>query len=325
MTFNVLSLFGGIEGGFQALKNLNIKVDNYFYSEVDSYAIKIAKKNHPEIIEVGDVKGVKGSDLPKINLLIGGSPCQGFSFAGKQLNFDDPRSKLFFEFVRILKEVKPDCSLLENVRMKKEYQDVISNALEVEPILIDSALLSGQSRKRNYWTNIKEDYINLFQKKSSIPQPGDKGILLKDILESGYTDREKSFCIDANYSKTAGLKDYILRKKRQVIFKDESSIKILANIHPSGKGQNGNVYDVNGKSPTLTTNKGEGIKISLDKSTYRKLTPIECERLQGYPDNYTEGISNYQRYKCLGNSFQIDTVEYILSHLLEILENKLSA
>lgn len=325
MTFNVLSLFDGIAGALQVLKQLDIKVDNYFASEIDKYAMKIAKKNHTEIIYLGDVRMIQGSELPRIDLLIAGSPCQGFSFAGKQLNFNDERSKLFFEFVRILREVKPRYFLLENVKMKKEYQDIISKELGVEPILIDSALLSGQSRKRNYWTNIKEDYINLFQKKSFIPQPGDKNILLKDILESGYTDRGKSFCIDANYSKTAGLKDYILRKKRQVIFKDESSIKILANIHPSGKGQNGNVYDVNGKSPTLTTNKGEGIKISLDKSTYRKLTPIECERLQGYTDNYTEGISNSQRYKCLGNSFQIDTVKYILSYLLEILENKLSA
>ena len=141
---NVLSLFDGMSCGQIALQKLGIQVDNYFASEIDKHAIKVAKHNFPNTVHLGDVTQVKASDLPKIDLLIGGSPCQGFSFAGKQLNFEDPRSKLFFEFVRLLKECKPEYFLLENVRMKKDYQDIISEHLGVEPILINSALMSAQ-------------------------------------------------------------------------------------------------------------------------------------------------------------------------------------
>ena len=139
----VLSLFDGISCGQVALERAGIKVDNYFASEIDKYAIKVTQKNYPNTIQLGDVCNIKGNELPKIDLLIGGSPCQGFSFAGKQLNFNDPRSELFFEFVRILKEVKPKYFLLENVKMKKEYQNVISKHLGVEPIEINSALVSA--------------------------------------------------------------------------------------------------------------------------------------------------------------------------------------
>ena len=151
---NVLSLFDGMSCGQIALNKADINIDNYYASEIDEYAIKVTQKNYPNTIQLGSVVDVKGTDLPKIDLLIGGSPCQGFSFAGKQLNFEDERSKLFFEYVRILKETKPKYFLLENVRMKKEYQDVISSALGVEPILINSNLVSAQERKRLYWTNI---------------------------------------------------------------------------------------------------------------------------------------------------------------------------
>ena len=151
---NVLSLFDGMSCGQIALNKLGIKYDNYFASEIDKYAIQVTQKNYPNTKQIGSVVDVKGEDLPNIDLLIGGSPCQGFSFAGKQLNFDDPRSKLFFEFVRILEETKPKYFLLENVKMKKEYYDVITDILEVEPIEINSSLVSAQSRKRMYWTNI---------------------------------------------------------------------------------------------------------------------------------------------------------------------------
>jgi DNA (cytosine-5)-methyltransferase 3A len=181
---NVLSLFDGISCGQIALNRAGIKYDNYFASEIDKHAIKVTQHNYPDTIQIGDVTKVKGEDLPQIDLCIGGSPCQGFSFLGKQLNFDDPRSKLFFEFVRLLHEVKPRYFLLENVVMKKEWQDVISNLLGVEPILINSALVSGQNRKRLYWTNIP-----------NVEQPKDKGIKFADILESGYADREKSLCL----------------------------------------------------------------------------------------------------------------------------------
>jgi len=151
---NVLSLFDGMSCGQLALDRLGIKVDMYLAAEIDKYAMSIAKKNYPNTVHLGDVTKLRGVDLPKIDLLIGGSPCQGFSFAGKQLNFDDPRSALFFEFVRLLKETNPKYFLLENVRMKQEFQDVISDYLGVKPIMINSALLSAQNRVRLYWTNI---------------------------------------------------------------------------------------------------------------------------------------------------------------------------
>ena len=171
---NVLSLFDGMACARIALNKAGVQVDNYFASEIDKYAMQIAKKNWPDIKHIGDVTKVKDSDLPRIDLLMGGSPCQGFSFAGKQLNFDDPRSKLFFEYARLLKECKPKYFLLENVEMKKEYQVVISKTLGVEPILINSALVSAQNRKRLYWTNIPW-----------VKQPEDKDLTLKDIIEKG--------------------------------------------------------------------------------------------------------------------------------------------
>jgi DNA (cytosine-5)-methyltransferase 3A len=168
---NVLSLFDGISCGQIALNRVGIKYDTYYASEIDKYAIKVTQHNYPNTIQLGDITKIKGSDLPNIDLLIGGSPCQGFSFAGKQLNFNDPRSKLFFEYVRLLKEVQPKYFLFENNKMKKEYEDVITEYLETEPILINSALVSAQNRKRLYWTNIP-----------NINQPNDKNIMLKDLI-----------------------------------------------------------------------------------------------------------------------------------------------
>jgi site-specific DNA-cytosine methylase len=169
---NVLSLFDGMSCGQIALERAGIKVDNYYASEIDKYAMQVSKANYPNTQYIGSVVDVKASELPKIDLLIGGSPCQGFSFAGKQLNFDDPRSKLFFEYVRLLNECNPKYFLLENVRMKKEFQDVISSYLGVEPIMINSSLVSAQNRARLYWTNIP-----------NIIQPEDKNVLFSDILE----------------------------------------------------------------------------------------------------------------------------------------------
>ena len=170
---NVLSLFDGMSCGQIALDQLGMKVDNYYAAEIDKYAIQIAKKNYPNTIHLGDVTSVYAQHLPKIDLLMGGSPCQGFSFAGKQLNFDDPRSALFFEFVRLLKECKPKYFLLENVRMSLQCQDIITEHLGwVEPMRINSALVSAQNRQRLYWTNIP-----------NLTQPDDRNILLSDILE----------------------------------------------------------------------------------------------------------------------------------------------
>ena len=213
---NVLSLFDGMSCGQIALDRLGITVKNYFASEIDKYAIKVAQQNFPGTIHLGDVREIQTSGTHlmdefdcghKIDLLIGGSPCQGFSFAGKQLNFDDPRSQLFFEYVRLLKALKPKYFLLENVKMKKESLDFISEYLGVEPVAINSNLVSAQNRYRLYWTNIPFDGL-----------PFDKGIMLKDILEDGITDREKAHCIDANYFKGGNLKSYFEKHRRQLVF-----------------------------------------------------------------------------------------------------------
>ena len=169
---NVLSLFDGVSCGRVALERVGLEYQNYYASEIDKYAIQIAQNNFPNTIQLGDVKKWRDWDLPPIDLLMGGSPCQGFTFTGKQLNFDDPRSKLFFEFVDILNHYKPKYFLLENVIMKQEYQDIISDYLGVQPIKINSALVSAQNRNRLYWTNIPD-----------ISQPLDKEIILKDVLE----------------------------------------------------------------------------------------------------------------------------------------------
>jgi len=366
---NVLSLFDGISAGQLALQRAGIEVDNYYSSEIDKYAIKITQKNFPDTIQLGDINDWKNWNLPKIDLLIGGSPCQGFSVAGAGLNFDDPRSKLFFVFADILKYYDPEYFLLENVKMKKEWQDIISREINTKPIEINSALVSAQSRKRLYWTNIK-----------NITQPEDKGIFLKDIIESGDVDREKSYCIDANYYKGGSLKNYLEKSRRQIDnlpsenmhqsekrlmvkdlldfkgFKtDNSHDRIIKNIkgidekancltssnsgNPAGCGctniistsdciQVGEadlkgfdiikrVYSPDGKSPSLTTMQGghREPKISEDNITWRKLTPLECERLQTFPDGYTEGISNTQRYKSLGNSWTVDVISHIFGFL----------
>lgn len=155
--FNVLSLFDGISCGQLALNKANIKYDNYFASEINPHAISVTQHHFPKTIQLGDITKITGVGLPKIDLLIGGSPCQGFSKAGKQLNFDDPRSKLFFEYVRLLKLLKPTYFLLENVKMKKEYENIITDIIGIPPVLINSSLLSKQNRNRLYWSNIKFD------------------------------------------------------------------------------------------------------------------------------------------------------------------------
>ncbi len=186
----VLSLFDGMSCGQLALQKLGIKVKQYYAAEIDKHAIKVTQHNFPNTIQLGDVTKVFAKDLPKIDLLIGGSPCQGFSFAGKQLAFDDPRSKLFFEFVRLKNDCNPTYFMLENVKMKKEFEIIISKYMGVAPIEINSALLSAQNRVRLYWTNIANEAYGLFgDMQCMIPQPKDKGILLRDILESDVPDK----------------------------------------------------------------------------------------------------------------------------------------
>lgn len=343
---NVLSLFDGMSCGRIALERAGIKVDKYFASEIDKYAIEIAKKNYPDTIHIGDVKDVmypESFDGHKIDLVIGGSPCQGFSFAGQRLNFDDPRSKLFFEYARLVKECKPKYFLLENVRMKQESQDVITEILGVKPIAINSNLVSAQNRHRLYWTNIPFD-----------GQPEDKGLLLKHILENGIVDRDKSHCLDASYFKGGNLKSYFEKHRRQLVFSEEGLCHIGdADInghdcikrvyHPDGKaptmnactggnrepkvvccasrgryveGNSGKTEQrlecrEDGKTNTLTTVQKDNYVVDKTCNKWRKLTPLECERLQTVPDGYTVGVSNTQRYKMIGNGWTVDVIAHI--------------
>ena len=367
---NVLSLFDGMSCGQLALDRLGINVDVYLAAEIDKYAMSIAKKNYPNTIHLGDVTKIPFNLLPKIDLLMGGSPCQGFSFAGKQLNFDDPRSALFFEFVKSMEILKPKYFLLENVRMKQEYQDVISSYMGVEPIMINSSLLSAQNRVRLYWTNIP-----------NVTQPEDKGIVLKDILEDFEgdavkdTDRnkrhykqidQKSLCMSATMYKGAGNNGMTLvpricgrivgRKINPETGKRDDynpDIKAVQRLEPrldekcgtlttvqkdnvliikeaTKKGyteiQDGDCFDAT--FPTSKTRRGRNMKdksnclttanyeyMRYEHPSYRKLTPMECERLQTVPDGYTEGVSNTQRYKMLGNGWTVDIICHVLKNV----------
>lgn len=277
---NVLSLFDGMSCGQIALNKAGLKYDNYFASEIDEPAIAVTLKNYPATKQLGDVTKIKGKDMPEIDLLIGGSPCQGFSFAGRQLNFEDPRSKLFFEFVRIKDETKPKFFLLENVKMKKEYQDVISEYLGIKPVLINSSLLSAQNRERLYWTNIPFDK-NIKDLKLSV----------KDIISTGVPDKfmlsDKAF-------------DYMSR---------------LRNGKPRWEYHKN---PLNGKAACLTANMFKGVPYGVIKDLNRRLTPLECERLQTVPDNYTDSVADMHRYKMLGNGWTVDVIAHIFKSLKDI-------
>lgn len=298
---HVLSLFDGMSCGQIALNRANIEYDNYYASEIDKHAITVTQANYPKTIQLGDVNKWPNWSLPKIDLLIGGSPCQGFSFAGKKLNFKDPRSSLFFKFVDVLGHYKPRWFLLENVKMKKQYQDTISQYLGVDPILINSNLVSAQNRQRLYWTNIP-----------NILLPSDRKIFLKDIIEYGITDRDKSFCIDANYHKGGNLKSYFQKHRRQLIFDSTDQLMIYQLAHGDNKG---GFKAIDGKTPSMTTSAWHYNNLLTDSLKYRILTPIECERLQTVPDNYTNYVSKTSRYKMLGNGWTVDVVAHILGHI----------
>ena len=299
---NVLSLFDGMSCGQIALDQLGIKVENYFAAEIDKYAIKVAQANYPDMTHLGDVRDVQPDDLPEIDLLIGGSPCQGFSFAGKQLNFDDPRSKLFFEYVRLLKALKPKYFLLENVRMKKESMDVITEMLGVEPVAINSNLVSAQNRHRLYWTNIPMDGI-----------PEDRGIVLSDILEDRPVKSQANTIhplqgkVGALCAGTHGYGNGYVPTKSGLILAGYADLK--------GHGYNKRVYHPAGKGPSLCASSGGNLepKTYVDPDAWRKLTPLECERLQTVPEGYTAHVSNTQRYKMLGNGWTVEVIKHIMS------------
>ena len=363
----ILSLFDGISCARVALERAGIPVEAYYASEIDKYARQISQKNYPDIVQLGSVTevvketGFLSHYQPNrgIDLLIGGSPCQDLSIAKKdRKGLDGERSGLFWEYVRILKEVKPKYFILENVAsMPKEAKAIITEALGVEPIMIDAALVSAQRRKRLFWTNIP-----------NVTLPEDKGILLKDILEDGVVDRDKAHCIDANYHKGASYEDYKKKGRRQLVLQDKSycipatyykeNVKSLLQRKKKGlmvdMGTGGNnvpyvplpdgtlqVREATKKGFAIAKD-GDAIDLSFPNSKtrrgrvgnkaknimtganaihaftqgqIRKLTPIECERLQCLPDNYTEGVSNTQRYKCLGNAFNVDVVAHLLSFI----------
>ena len=329
---NVLSLFDGMSCGRIALGRAGIEVGKYYASELDKYAITVTQANWSETIQLGDVTKWREwpIDWASIDLLIGGSPCQGFSFAGKQLAFDDPRSALFFVYVDILnhiKSVNPDVKfMLENVKMKKEYLDVISSMLKVEPEFINSGLVSAQSRQRYYWANW------------DFGQPEDKGIVLADIIENPptnltimsdkFTKRQegRKFLVSEPKDKAVSFSsmEYVKNGRQgDYIGCDEKGYCTIFNkpvrTGVIKKGRQGErIYSDFGKSPTLLANPAGGNKpIYMGESNlnYRKLTPVECERLQTVPDNYTNHVSNTQRYKMLGNGWTVDVVAHIFKTL----------
>ena len=386
----VLSLFDGMSCGRIALDRLGFSVDTYYASEIDKYAIEVAQKNYRDTIHVGDVTQLNADDFQDVDLILAGSPCQGFSFAGNQLAFDDPRSALFFEFIRLLKAIKPKYFLLENVRMKKEFLEVITEQVSscypefqghdlfggrIEPILINSSLVSAQSRERYYWTNIP-----------NITQPENRGIVLRDVLEEDPGDsfnlapakvdrvlnqaRGKGFfynedspkigTIIAGYHKEPTDGSYIETKPKQVgIASDINGHDILKRVYsPDGKsptlntmgGGNrepkvvsggafrGRAYDDKGKrmdrnGDSVANKTNQMLELRQDRKSnaittvykdsvvvenelhWRKLTPLECERLQTVPDNYTNHVSNTQRYKMLGNGWTVDVIAHILNNM----------
>jgi DNA (cytosine-5)-methyltransferase 3A len=323
---NVLSLFDGMSCGRIALERVGIKVDNYFASEIDKHAIKVTMANYPNTIQLGSVTEVKAENLPKIDLLIGGSPCQGFSFAGKQLNFEDSRSKLFFEYIRLLKECMPKFFILENVKMKKEYQDIISQYLGVESVHINSDLFSAQDRKRFYWTNI--DFPTL---------PIKNELTVEDILES---EVDVKYCIEPKRSVII-LDNEVKKRKIGFIGSDSQGNRIYS-IHgksvclcgdAGGLGAKTGLYALPCLTPDRTEKRQNGRRFKPPHSKFytltamdkhgvltnnfiRKLTPIECERLQTVKENYTNIVSDNQRYRMLGNGWTVDVITHILKGLL---------
>jgi DNA-cytosine methyltransferase len=286
---NVLSLFDGMSCGQLALKKAGIKYKDYYASEIDKDAIKVTMKNYPKTKQIGSVIDIKGLELPKIDLLIGGSPCQSFSNAGNGKGFDG-KSGLFWEYVRILKEVKPTYFLLENVKMKKEWQNIISEALGVEPIEINSKYFVPQNRPRLYWTNIKVENI-----------PTTFYHCINDILENAsneyyLTEKQKSI-LDLNFKWS---ENEIIR-------------------HKAGKHQQDNIFRYDGIMGCLSASTHGAArhltKTYLPNGKIRRLTENEVEKLQGVPINYTDNVSSSKRYEMLGNGWTVDVIAHIFAGL----------
>ena len=293
---NILSLFDGISGARIALEKLNIPITNYYASEIDKYAIQVSKENYPTIIHLGDIKDIKASDLPKIDLLIGGSPCQDLSNAQNGLGLKGEKSRLFYEYIRLYKELNPQYFLLENV--KNKWGDLMSDIIGVDFVEINSSLFSAQSRPRYYWTNIKFP---------PIPKQHHKEVL-KDVIESSVDEKY--------YYNKEGLDEFVKLNltfdkspTKDGIVKLFDAPKNIINDHERQR----RIYALNSKSPTLLA-RADTTKI-VDGNRVRKITPLESERLQNIPDNYTSSCSDTQRYKMIGNGFNVNTIVHILKGL----------
>jgi DNA (cytosine-5)-methyltransferase 3A len=342
---NVLSLFDGMSCGQQALDRLGLKINNYFASEIDKYAITVTMANYPNTIQLGSVTNVDGYSLPKIDLLIGGSPCQSFSFAGKRKGMStkdnqeiltlnhylelkeqeyefEGQSYLFWEYMRLLKETNPKYFLLENVMMGEKWEKILTKAIGVNPIMINSSLVSAQNRQRLYWTNIGMESAGLFgDLESIITLPKDKNIFIKDILENK---------VDKKYYLSNKAIQRIIRHKNKSLNNIKSNCitsryytgggrdqqYIIHNTMPrSGdakKGGTGPLARVDGKTYCLDTGNTNAIEYNKN---IRRFTPLECERLQTIKDNYTNYVSDSQRYRMLGNGWTIDIIAYIFKYL----------
>ena len=372
---NVLSLFDGMSCGQQALERAGIKVDNYYASEIDKYAIQVTMANYPNTHQLGSVVDVDTTKLPKIDLLIGGSPCQSFSFAGcrkgmstkdsqevltlehylklKQEEYEfEGQSYLFWEYMRILTEIRATnpnvLFLLENVIMGDKWESVLSKAIGLKPIEINSALVSAQNRRRLYWTNIGLKSQGLFgYLYSGIEQPKDKRVLLKDILEQEVDEKyylsnrdiekiknwksqqnplenietnfRKNGCLTArgNSDMHSGMKlvidnQILTTSKERKVYQLSQNNKSNGGTQPY---QQDRIYDVDGISPDLQANLPSGSNM-INTQRLRRLTPVECERLQTVKDNYTNHVSDSQRYKMLGNGWTVDVIAHIFSYII---------
>lgn len=308
----VLSLFDGISCGMVALERAGIPVEEYSAFEIDKYAEKISKKNYPEIRRYGNMFDGNFKDFKGFDILMGGSPCTYWSIAknNRETSPNGEGGKLFMQYVKALEESNCRYFLYENNNsIHQNIKNFISKKPGVQPVMINSALVSAQHRKRCYWTNIP-----------NVTQPDDKGILLNDILESGTGWQDKSYCMTATYA-GAVIRNTLTKSQRTMVAEPVTKPVRVGQYGKGGQGQR--IYSVHGKSVTLAANGGgQGARtglyeINLPDGDYiiRKLTPVEAERLQTLPDNYTEGVSNSQRYKCLGNGWTVDVIAHILGGL----------
>ena len=302
MGIKVVSLFDGIGCGRVALERCNIDVEKYIAYEIEKNAIKVATSNYSDIIQEGDVTVADFKKYYGYDLVMGGSPCQGFSFAGKQLNFEDHRSKLFFEFIKAIDEIKPKYFLLENVVMKKEYEDVITKYLGVNPIKINSSLVSAQNRNRLYWTNIPVTGM-----------PEDKGIVLRDILEDLPIAGKKYNVTDIHKATILGRR--INEKGHRDDYNKNIPVSQCLEVRASNTDKSNCLTTVN-KDNVLTP-----LGIGRHKDAFKNNLPFryysvkECCRLQTLPDNYCDMIPESCAMKALGNGWTVDIIAWILSFM----------